>query len=151
MSFKDSSFTVLFFPSSLHSSCSRSSSSRFIFSFFFVLRCCKSEDQIVQSPTQRTIVQSTRSTHPTFNRPINQISSLFFGALYRDSSDMFFLCSTLDLSSWFIFKFDLFQVHKLSLRDSVLLFRTRVYKTRDLCGIILPTHQVGIKSLTLEF
>ena len=40
---------------------------------------------------------------------------------------------------------------KSSLKDSVLLFRTRVYKTWDLCGIILPSQQVGIDSLTLKF
>ena len=40
---------------------------------------------------------------------------------------------------------------KSSLKDSVLLFRTWLYKTRDIYGIILPTHQVGIDSLTFEF
>ena len=52
---------------------------RFIFSFFFfVLRHCKFEDQIVQSPTQRSIIQSTKSAHPAFNHPIDQIISSFF-------------------------------------------------------------------------
>ena len=55
----------------------------------------------------------------------------------------FFLCSS--------FRSVFLQVPKSSLRDLVLLFRTRVYKTRDLSGIIFLTHQVGIESLTIEF
>ena len=64
----------IFFPSSS----THSSSLRFIFSFFFfVLQRYKSEDSIVRSSTQHSIVQSTRLAHPTFNRPINQIVSSF--------------------------------------------------------------------------
>ena len=36
-------------------------------------------------------------------------------------------------------------------RSDVLQVQNWVFKTRDLCGIILPTHEVGIESLTLEF
>ena len=89
--------------------------------------------------------------HPAFNHPIG--APRFF-VLRSSSSDPFFLCS---LSLFFIILFFLFffksilQVPKSSLRDSVLLFRTRVYKTWDLFGIIFPTHQLGIESLTLKF
>ena len=93
---------------------------RFIFSFFFfVLRYYRSEDQIVQSPTQHSIVQSTRSAHSAFNHPIDQIgspsiqstrSSLHSSSILRSSRlclfksvlplvffKLFFLCSSLDL------------------------------------------------------
>ena len=36
-------------------------------------------------------------------------------------------------------------------RSDVLQVQNRVFKTRDLCGIILPTHPVGIESLIIEF
>ena len=82
----------------------RISSFFFIYpAFFFVLQRCKSEDQIIQVPTQ-------------FNRPINQIGSpsvqssnrpdrlivlpLFFGAPNHSSSNLFFLCSSSDRSSF---------------------------------------------------
>jgi len=122
--------------------------------FFFVLRHCKSEDQIVQSPTQRSTIQSTKSAHPTLNRPIDQIVSLFY--LYSSELQIVPLqiCSSsvlLQIVLPLFFRYVLFQVQKSSLRNSVLLFKTQVYKTRDLYGIILPTHQVGIESLTLDF
>ena len=118
--------------------------------FFFGLRRCKSKDQIIQVPTQHSIVQSTKSAHPAFNRPINQIVSLFF--LYSLELQIYSSSVLLQIGlPLFFFKYVLLQVQKSSLRDSVLLFRTRVYKTRDLCGIIRPTHQVGIEFLTLKF
>jgi len=85
---------------------------------------------------------------------------LFFGAPDRAYSDLFFLCSSSDRSSFvllqivlplFFFRYDVLQVQKSSIRDLILLFGTRVSKTRDLCGIIPPTYQVRIESLTLEF
>ena len=74
LSFKTRVSPFYFFPSSS----TRSSSLRFIFSFFFVLQRYKSEDSIVRSSTQHSIVQSTRLAHPSFNCPINQIISSFF-------------------------------------------------------------------------
>ena len=123
--------------------------------FFFVLRRYKSEDQIVQVPTQHSIIQSTRSAHPAFNHPINQIvSSFFLCSLELQIVPLQIYSSSVLLQiglPLFFFKYVLLQVQKSSLRDSVLLFRTQVYKTRDLCGIIRPTHQVGIEFLTLKF
>ena len=105
----------IFFPSSS----THSSSLRFIFSFFFfVLQRYKSEDSIVRSSTQHSIVQSTRLAHSAFNRPIDQIVFSFFlcSSSYSSSSilrssrlclfksvlplfffKLFFLCSSLDL------------------------------------------------------
>ena len=85
-----------------------------------------------------------RSTHPD---RASSDRARFFGAPDRASSDLFFfrsffLCSSSDL---------ILEVQKSSLRNSVLHFGTQVFKSRDLCGIILATHQVGIESLTLKF
>ena len=120
--------------------------------FFFVLQRCKSKDQIVQVPTQHSVVQSTRSAHPTFNRPIDQIvSSFFLCSLELQIIPLQIYSSSVLLQiglPLFFFKYVLLQVQKSSLRDSVLLFRTRVYKTRDLYGIIRPTHQAEIEFLS---
>ena len=120
--------------------------------FFFVLQRCKSEDQILQVPTQHSIVQSTRSAHPTFNCPIDQIvSSFFLCSLELQIVPLQIYSSSVLLQiglPLFFFKYVLLQVQKSSLRDQVLLFRTRVYKTRDLCSIICPTHQAGIEFLS---
>ena len=114
-------------------------------SSFFVLQRYRSKDQIYQSPTQHSSsawltqigspsVQSTRSSLRS--------SSLLQSSkhLFKSVLPLFFFRSFLFCSS-----------SKSSLRDLILLFRTQVYKTRDLYGIILPTHQVGIESLNLEF
>ena len=78
-----------------------------------------------------------------------QRSSFFLCSsfLFRSILPLFFIRSFF----LFFFKFVVLQVPKSSLRDSLLLFWARVYKTRDLSGIIFPTHQVGIESLILEF
>ena len=85
-----------------------------------------------------------------FNRPIE--TPTFFvlrsSSIYHSSSLFLFFVKSFFL---FFFKSVFLQVPKSSLRDSVLLFRTRVYKTQDLSSIIFPTHQVGIESLILEF
>ena len=68
--------------------------------------------------------------------------------LFLSSSSQFFVVRSLVLlqvcssssNRWFFFSSAVLQVPKSSLRDSVLLFRTRVLKTRDLCGIFCPTH-----------
>ena len=131
-----------YFPSSY----SRSSD----LAFFCILHRYRSKDQIVQLPTQHSIVQLTRSAHPMFNHPINQIISSFFLCSLKLQIVHLQICSSSILLHivlpLFFFRSVLFQVQKSSLRDSVLLSRTR-----DLCDIILPTHQVRIKSLTLEF
>ena len=123
--------------------------------FFFVLRRCKSENQIIQVPTQHSIIQSTRSAHPAFNRPIDQIvSSFFLCSLELQIIPLQIYSSSVLLQiglPLFFFKYVLLQVQKSRLRDSILLFRTQVYKTRHLSDIIFPTHQVGIESLTLKF
>ena len=82
-----------------------------------------------------------------------QIVHLFF--VIRLFLPLFFIIR-LFLPLFFVIRFVLLQcvvlqVPKLSLKDSVLLFRTRVCKTWDLSGIILPTHRVGIESLIHEF
>ena len=85
-----------------------------------------------------------------FNRLIK--APTFFvlrsSSIHRSSSLFLFFVKSFFL---FFFKSVFLQVPKSSLRDSVLLFRTRVYKTQDLSSIIFPTHQVGIESLILEF
>ena len=99
-------------------------------------------------------VQSSNRPNRLTQHSIDQIISSFF--LYSSELQIVPLqiCSSSVLLQivlpLFFFRFDLFQVQKSSLRDLVLLFITRVYKTRDLCGIILPTHQVGIESIKLE-
>ena len=112
--------------------------------FFFVLRHCKSEDQIIQVPTQHSIVQSTRSAHPAFNRPIDQIvSSFFLCSLELQIIPLQIYSSSVLLQiglPLFFFKYVLLQVQKSRLRDSILLFRTQVSKTRDLSSIMRPTH-----------
>jgi len=82
-----------------------------------------------------------------FNCPIGALAFfiLHSSSIHRSSSLFLFFATVLVLRQIVL------QVPKSSLRDSILLFRTRVYKTRDLSGIIFPTHQVGIESLTLEF
>ena len=114
-------------------------------SSFFVLQHCKSRDQIFQSPTQRS--SSVRLTQ--ISSPHVQLtkSSLRSSSVLRSSKRLF--GSVLPL--FFFRSFLFYSSLKSSLRDSVLLFRTQVYETRDLCGIILPTHQVEIESLNLEF
>ena len=84
-------------------------------------------------------------THPAFNHPIR--APAFFilhsSSLDRSSSNLFFLYSSslFFVRSFFLFFFrSVLQVPKSSLRDSVLLFRTWVYKTQDLSGIIFATH-----------
>ena len=67
-------------------------------------------------------------------------SCLFKSFLHFSSSDQIMPLQHLQIVlPLFFFKFDVLQV------------QNRFFKTRDLCGIILPTHQVGIESLTLEF
>ena len=107
-----------------------------------------------------TDLKTKLSNHPpnvqSFNQPdqltqhsiIQQtISSLCSSSILRSSRSCLFR-SVLPL---FFFRSDVFQVQKSSLRDLVFLFETRFFKTRNLCGIILPTHQVRIKSLILKF
>ena len=67
---------------------------------------------------------------PLFFRAPNHASQICSSSVLHYSSDPFFLCS--------FRSFLVCSSPKLSLRESVLLFRTRVYKTGDLCGIILP-------------
>ena len=81
-----------------------------------------------------------------FNRPDRSSSILcssFF--LYSSESRLFLFRSVLRQIVLLLFFF------KYKNRVLETRFRTRVYKTWDLCGIILPTHQVEIESLTLEF
>jgi len=146
---------------------------------------CRSEAQIIQSPTQRSIVQSKlqRSSfflcssflfrfvlplffvrsfflfffRSVFNCPIGALTFFILrsSSVHCSFSDLFFLYSSslffIRLFFLFFFRSIVHQVPKSSLKDSVLLFRTQVYKTRDLSGFIFPTHQVGIKSLTASF
>ena len=86
--------------------------------------------------TQHSIVQLT-------------ISSLHSSSVLRSSKSCLFRSILLQIV--FFFRSDVLQVQKSNLRDLVLLFGTWVSKTRDLYGIILPTHQVRIEFLTLEF
>ena len=102
----------------------------------FVLRRCRSEDQIV---------------HPAFNCPINQIGSPSVQSTRSSLRSSFVLRSSRRLFNLFFKSFLLCCSPKLSIKDSILLFRIRVYETQDLCDIILSTHQVEIKSLTLKF
>ena len=127
---------------------------RFIFSFFFYVFFFLAFYfflLLLRSSTLQIWRLDRLIAHLAVNHPIG--APRFF-VLRSSSSDPFFLCS---LSLFFIILFFLFffksilQVPKSSLRDSVLLFRTRVYKTWDLFGIIFPTHQLGIESLTLKF
>ena len=72
-------------------------------------------------------------------------SSSDCSSLYSSSSDHSSLCSS---SS------DLFFFGSVVLQVPGLLFfksQNRVLEIRDLSSIILPTHQVGIESLILEF
>ena len=67
---------------------------------------------------------------PLFFGAPNHASQICSSSVLHSSSDPFFLCS--------FRSFLVCSSPKSSLRESVLLFRTRVYKTGDLCGIILP-------------
>ena len=69
--------------------------------FFFILRHCKSEDQIIQSPTQRSIVQSTSSSLRSSSILRGSRSFLFRSILPLFFFRLFFLCS----SDLFFFKY----------------------------------------------
>ena len=100
---------------------SSSSSNRFSF-FFFVLR------RQIWRP-------DCASSNRLFVLPLQIKSCLFKSSLH--SSDQIMPLQPLQIVlPLFFFRYDVLQV------------QNRVFKTRDLCGIILPTHQVGIKSLT---
>ena len=99
-------------------------------------------------------LKSRSIAHPVFNCSIDLIGAKAFFVLRSSSilrspdcssSDLFFVKSFFFCSSSKLFFF------KYKNRVLETRFRTRVYKTWDLCGIILPTHQVEIESLTLEF
>ena len=95
----------------------------FFLTIFWVL--CADQTQIIQSPTQICSSSVLRC----------QIVPLFVVKS--------FLCSS-SSNCWFFFSSAVVQVPKSSLRDSVLLFRTQVLKTRDLCCIFCPTHPAQI-------
>ena len=120
-----------FFPSSS----TRSSSSRAVcFSFFFfVLRRCRSTHP---DRASSSVLQRYKSACP--NR------AKFFGAPHRASSDL------LVLPLFFFRSFLVWSSPKSSLRDSILLFRTRVSKTRDLCGNTYPDQQLKFEYLKLD-
>ena len=126
---------------------------------------CKSECPIVQSELQRSMFFLCSSF--LFKSVLRQIIlpvllQVYVQSSNRSSNILRSRSSSIHHSSplflffvksffMFFFKSVFLQVPKSSLRNSVLLFRTRVYKTRDLSAIIFPTHQMGIKSLTLKF
>ena len=90
--------------------------------------------QIVQLPTQICSSSVLRCCFLSSDRSsilCRQIVPLFVVRL--------FLCSS-SSDRWFFFNSIVVQVPKSSLRDSVLPFRTRILKSRDLCGIFCPTH-----------
>ena len=117
---------------------------------------CRSEDQIVQSPTQCSIVQSEFQRSSFF-----LCSSFLFKSIlplfFVKSFFLFFFRSAFNcpigVQAFFIIPLFIvpLKVPKSSLKYSILLYRTQVYKTRHLSDIIFPTHQVGIESLTLKF
>ena len=121
--------------------------------FIFLLLPCVVLTQCSSSTLQ--IWRADRPiAHPVFNCSIDQIGAQAFFVLCSSSilrspdcssSDLFFVKSFFFCSSSKLFFF------KYKNRVLETRFRTRVYKTWDLCGIILPTHQVEIESLTLEF
>ena len=110
-----------------------SSSLRQIVPLFFVVRSF-----FRANLTQRSSSSSRPIGTPAFflcSLSFRQIIPLFF--VVRS-----FLCSSsLDRSS--CFRSIILQVPKSSLRDSVLLSRTQVYKTRDLSGIIFSNSPSG--------
>ena len=99
------------------------------FSFFFVLRHYRFEDQIVQSPTWHSIVHSTRSAHPTFNHPI---VSPFFLCSSKLQIIPLQICSPFVLLQiilpLFFFKTNLFQVQKSSLETQFCLLELKSIK-----------------------
>ena len=127
--------------------------SPFFFSFF--LACISLFFFVLHSSFFNATDLKTKSSNhlpsilPLFGSPSVQStrSSLRSSSLLQSSKHLF--RSVLPL---FFFRSFLFcSSSKSSLRDLIFLFRTQVYKTRDLYGIILTTHQVGIESLNLEF
>jgi len=81
----------------------------------------------------------------SINRPLRSVLPLFFVAILRCQIAPIFvvqivqsptqICSSL----LFIVVRSLVLRHQI-IRDSAVLFRNRVFKTRDLCGIFCPTH-----------
>ena len=117
--------SLLFFVRSLKTTQCSIRSFHFVRSFVFSIR--------LYTPSDRSCSSSNRWRPPSVQSDRSQRLSLFFvRSFLRHSS---------------------YSLHTKieSLRDSFLHFRTRVYKTRDLSGIILPTHQVEIEPLRLEF
>ena len=160
---------LLLLPHDLLSSSCRSDSNRpiahsnlfflYSLSLFFVVRSFISSSSLDCSFLLRQIIQIVQSPTQIYSSSLlHRCSSssdhwfLFRSVLHRQivgsSSGLFFIVKSLVLlqvcssssNRWFFFSSAVLQVPKSSLRDSILLFRTRVLKTRDLCGIFCPTH-----------
>ena len=115
------------------------------------LRVCSSlSDPIVQHSSSPLRLCSSSSDRSSLYSSSSDL--LFFKSAVLQVPSPSVLCHQIYYSSSLLFfKFQICCFSSSKIEYLVLLFRTWVYKTRDLCGIILPTHQVGIESLILEF
>ena len=119
------------------------SSSSCALCFFFLLLC---------SSTLQYVLRCCRSAHPdrASSSVLQRCKSArldrakFFEAPHRAFSDL------LVLPLFFFKSFLVWSSPKSSLRDSILLFRTRVSKTRDVCGNTYPDQQVEFEYLKLD-